>query len=599
MSAISWIDTNLSATSFDQKSELLFELNKSSSFWIVKSEEGVKCFANKCGHMGAKLGCSNGAFVCPVHNWKYDLHGRNFIEGSPGLAEVPIRINDFGGIEIGIKNYRKASESKPRELIGNSPQLYVHSHACIELKYEGKSLLTDPWLVSPAYFGSWHLFPRPSVTPETLHPDAIIITHPHPDHFHPETMARFNRELPIFFPKFHSRFIDRTLDRLGFLNLKPTLFGEDVEISDNFKFKFLQPQSFWEDSSVLVTAGDWTWLNQNDAGSILDDSQVPLEIDLLSTSFDQGASGYPLTWENINTELKPKLMELSKTRMLRLLPARADQVSARYFLPFAGHWRLGLSEHKHYSEMIPHTKLAEVTQAFSNFGTTCEVLELLPGDNYDFRSNRLEVNPESHREYLDGFSNTVERVTASELEFDFEKFRASVEDLASNSEALRCESVLFQVLIDDYPNNFEVQFGSQTPNPISIKVSIPKFIACLLAEGLTNWDHVAIGYWGKWGRDPDIYPPNFMRLMQIGYQSEFRALRSTFDDQEILRISIADLIEHDPNLVSAVLSRAGMPCDACSRVNSESLEDAFNLHSINLDWQKRVLAELKPLTSHH
>ena len=403
--------------------------------------------------------------------------------------------------------------------------------------------------------------------------------------------------MPIFFPKFQSRYIDRTLEKLGFRNLNPTLFGAEVEVTENFRFKFLQPQSLWEDSSLLVTAGDWTWLNQNDAGSVLDDSQVPMNIDLLSTAFDQGASGYPLTWENIRSEVKPKLMELSKTRTLRLLPERADQLSAKYFLPFAGHWRLGLKEHEAYSEMIPHTTLDEVTSAFSTFGTSCSVLELLPGDSYDFNANLLESNEESHREYLLGFTHLVDNVYAPKVDFDFEKFVSTVEELASNSDALNCESVIFQVLVEEYPDALEVQFGPKTDSPIRIKVIIPKYVAYLLSENLTNWDHIAIGYWGKWSRKPDIYPPNFMRLMQIGYQSELRQIEIVVDDQRILKSSIADLLELEPDLVSAVLSRAGMPCDACTKANSESLENAFQLHSINLNWQHRVVSELKPITS--
>ena len=597
LSDTTWINTGLSKRSFKSSESQLFELDKTSSYWITQGSNGFRSFANKCGHMGAKVSCSNSLFICPLHNWKFDLNGKNLNEGQDGLTEVPVRVNASGEIEIKIRINRGSKETSIQAKGSTAPKMFVHSHACIELQFDEKSILTDPWLVSPAYFGSWHLFPKPLVAPEDLSPDAILITHPHPDHFHPETLSRFNRDIPIYFPKFQSRFIDRTLESLGFSNMRPTFFGEEVLITENLKFKFLQPHSFWEDSSIFVTAGHWTWLNQNDAGSILDDSQIPLEIDLLSTSFDQGSSGYPLTWGNIREETKPKLMELAKTKTLQLLPSRADQVSAKYFLPFAGHWRLGLTDHQKFSKMIPHTNLLEVTKAFSKFGSTCKVLELLPGDSFDFNSLEQVSNPESHNEYQSGFVDVVDHEVKDNFDFNFCKFKSSIENLALTSKSMRCESVMFGIEIEGYPEKIEVHFGEKDDSPINVKVSVPKFIAFLLSEELTTWDHVAIGYWGKWSRNPDVYTPNFLRLLHIGYQSEFQHSESSSNNQNILNQSIAHLLEHEPDLVAAVLTRAGLPCVACSKVNLESLENAFNFHSINLDWQARVVAELNALGS--
>ena len=595
MNEITWIKTGLSKQSFNSSDSQLFELDKASSYWIIRSSNGFRSFANKCGHMGAKVSCSNNLFICPLHNWKFDLSGKNLSEGSDGLTEVPVRLSSSGEIEINIRIHRDSKETSIGAKASVAPKLLVHSHACIELQFENKSILTDPWLVSPAYFGSWHLFPKPIVAPENLSPDAILITHAHPDHFHPETLIRFNRDTPIYFPKFQSRFIDRTLESLGFKNTHPTFFGEEVFITENLKFKFLQPHSFWEDSSIFVTAGQWTWLNQNDAGSILDDSQIPLEIDLLSTSFDQGSSGYPLTWGNIKEETKPKLMELAKTKTLQLLPSRADQVSAKYFLPFAGHWRLGLADHQKYSEMIPHTSLLDVTKAFSKFGSKCTVLELLPGDSFDFNTLEQVSNLESHNQYQSGFVDIVDHVIKDHFEFKFDKFKSSIENLALTSKSMRCESVMFDIEIEGCPDKVEVHFGEKHESPINVKVSIPKFIAFMLSEELTTWDHVAIGYWGKWSRNPDAYTPNFLRLLHIGYQSEFQYSESSSNNQNILNRSISDLLEHEPDLVASILSRAGLPCVACSKVNLESLESAFKIHSVNVDWQARVVAELNAL----
>ena len=40
------------------------------------------------------------------------------------------------------------------------------AHACLEIKYNGFTLLTDPWLAGPAFHGSWIQYPAPSCESE-------------------------------------------------------------------------------------------------------------------------------------------------------------------------------------------------------------------------------------------------------------------------------------------------------------------------------------------------------------------------------------------------------------------------------------------------
>lgn len=591
-----WVNTKIQISEIQNNSGIRFPESGSQAVWITKTEGSIKAFLDKCGHMGASISCSNGKFVCPMHGWTYHLDGSNTVPNSPGLFQIQVREDENGFVEVELPQAQQPTfEDEDGYPL---PEIKVHSHACLELQYKNHSILFDPWLVSPAYFGSWHLFPKARVSPNELRPDVIVITHPHPDHFHPETLEQFPRDIPIFFPNFSSKFIDTKLLEMGFTNVHAVLFGEEQLVTKGLTFTFLQPQSFWEDSSVFVRAGSWTWLNQNDAGSILDDSLLPNRINLLSTSFDQGASGFPLTWFNLREERKPKLMQLAKSNMLKLLPARARQVNAEHFLPFAGHWRLGLQQHQTYAEMIPHTHLTEVTEAFNIAGVSTKVLELLPGESYSFETAITLNNVAARNEYELGFTSDVHYESDKEHvpdSYNYESFEKYLEELSYNAWAQRCEPVLFRVEIQETGDIFSVDFGEKNDKEqIQIDVEIPRFMASKLIEGDTNWDHLAIGYWGKWSRIPDIYPPNFMRLLQVGNIQLFNepAYKS---GEVILDSSVSDLINLSPDLVSGILSRAGMPCISCSRSNSETLDEAMKIHRISEDWKERTVREISAI----
>jgi CMP-N-acetylneuraminate monooxygenase len=223
--------------------------------------------------------------------------------------------------------------------------------------------LFDPWIFGPSYYGSWHLDPKPVIDQTDLKPSAIIITHPHPDHFHLETLKRIDPNTPIYFPNFPSNFIENGLSEINWKNTYPVSWDEKIDISKNLSIKFIRHRSMWEDSAVLTTVNDggviFQWINLVDAGSVIDEFSLP-DLDLISSAFNQGASGYPLTWSHLKSNSKIKILEEQKKQTLSLLPSRSKRLNAKYFLPFAGHWRLGLPQHQIYDVDIPRTDFSEI-----------------------------------------------------------------------------------------------------------------------------------------------------------------------------------------------------------------------------------------------
>ena len=565
------------------------------NFWICNYKGSTHILYDECSHMSGKLKATSSNLVCTVHGWTYNFDGSNQNKTSPSLQRVKILKESQNNFEVllPIKELQKHEGPLIHPL-----QIQVHSHATLEFSYREKSVLFDPWLNGPAYYGAWRLHPEPNVLTENLQVNAIVITHPHPDHFHPPTLEKIDRETPIYFPKFPSGIIERGLDQLGFKNQNPILWNENFSVGNFIKMKFLRPRSLWEDAGVLTIIDDegvrFSWLNLVDAGSVIDQKLLG-NLDLLTSAFDQGASGYPLTWSHLSEQRKIKLLEAQKQNTLEMLVKISNQLKARYFMPFAGHWRLALPEHQKYAEMIPHTTFQELKDIFKKESVFTEFLGIYPGDKFDFFSGNSTLLRTRSRDISSSSSTRGEVRNLNEKTLGL--FMSQMENLQSRGEAFGVEKVKFTVKSTDgfLKKTFTFESSLSLESfPINLEVSVPSHILRLFAEGKANWDHIAIGYWGEWTRNPDIYPTNFMRLLQSGNNYSDHSVVEITDQKisSILKCSIGDLLESNSEQTAFFLTRLGLPCLSCNRSNSESLEQALTLHNVDLESNMWILREL-------
>jgi CMP-N-acetylneuraminate monooxygenase len=565
------------------------------NFWVCNYEGSTHILYDECSHMSGALKATSSNLVCTVHGWTYNFDGSNQNRTGPSLERLRILKESENDFEVLLPTKEL---QKPKVPLIHPLQIQIHSHATLEFSYREEIVLFDPWLNGPAYYGAWRLHPEPNVSIENLQVSGVVITHPHPDHFHLPTLEKINRETPIYFPKFPSGIIERGLDELQFKNQNPMLWSENFSVGNYIKMKFLRPRSLWEDAGVLTLIDDegvrFSWLNLVDAGSVIDQNLLG-NLDLLTSAFDQGASGYPLTWSHLSEQRKLKMLEAQKQSKLELLVRRSNQLKARYFMPFAGHWRLALPEHQKYAEMIPHTTFQELNDLFKKESVFTEFLGVYPGEKFDFFLGNLTSPETKSKEVLAGnFTRSEVRNLNKET---LGLFVSQMDKLQSRGEAFGVEKVNFTVKsIDGFLNEtfaFESSLSLESL-PIDVEVSVPSHILSLFAEGKANWDHIAIGYWGEWNRNPDIYPTNFMRLLQSGNNHSDYSVGEITEQQisSILKRSIGDLLEKNAEQVSFFLTRLGLPCISCNRSNSESLEQALALHNVDLDSNIWILREL-------
>jgi len=560
--------------------------------WLKESPENSEVFFDECAHMGGALSHNNG-FLCKSHGWTYSEEGDNLNPKSPGLRRVEIAKEDQHEIIF------RLSKKPPLkwEKLDSDLKISVLSHACLLLEYGSKKILFDPWLVGPTYYGSWFLEPDIGIEPTKLNVDAIVITHPHPDHFQLETLNLMDKSTPIYFPGFPSRIIENGLLNIGWKNVNVVPWECEFEVSQDIFLQFIQPRSLWEDSATLLRVAKektiFTWLNMVDAGSVIDEYLIP-ELDLLSSAFDQGASSYPLTWTQISEKNQVAILEEQRNKTVINLPTKSRQLRARHFLPFAGHWRLGLKEHERYADLIPHTTFDQLGKSFEQIAPDTKYLGLVPGMTYDFYSGLTSQFDRYKNSEKIGKSHQSVIVQPEVMPNDMESFARLMEELTNFSKIYDSENVEFCVEVEDIGYKGIFKFGQDNEAKIRIDVKIPSRIFILLANRTANWDHVSIGYWGTWSRTPNRYPANFMRLLQAGSPERYESQIQVDDrmSNQLLEKSIAELMEKNPKELTQLFTRVGLPCGACNLTNTETLAQALRIHRVDLSSKSWFLREL-------
>ncbi len=567
-----------------------------TNLFVVTGELGLPeiVLIDKCAHMGSPLKPTRNGFTCESHGWTYKRDGANWIAGNPGLETVPFVIEDD---EIVFELREKEPILGPRDELDGTESLELLAHASFLLSSGESRVLFDPWLDGPTYWGSWHHFPKNAVSAEELTLSHVVITHPHPDHFHLPTIEKIDRNVPIIIPNFESGILQEELRKLEFRDIQLLGWEEELWLNDNVGLAFLRPVSQWEDASCLVRVKDWIWLNQNDSGSVLRDDLIPEQLDLLTTSFDTGASGWPLTWD-LSDGRKEAIVRASKQSILDTIKTRCVQLNARYFAPFAGWWRHGLDIHQGFSMKIEHTTHEDLLGVLAGTGT--QLIPTIPSSvirlaDMSHSWDETVFEQLGNDPVVEPFHPPSRELTDRELEISIHKYMRSLEKLSPASD---CEPVSFVLRIPDADFVGEFRFGNKKILEItSISVEIPGWVAELLVseDSTAIWNHFDIGYWGRWSRTPDVYPANFMRLLQLGLPRKLLSNEYPEDSGVVGKMAVTDFIEKDPELARAILSRAGLPCSSCVKANSDTLENAFTIHGTSKNLRLRTGTQLAAL----
>ena len=558
------------------------------SFYIVQDENSYQLLSTTCPHQGAKIDLCDDSFVCPVHQWKFDLKGECMNIKNQALFKTKL-INKDNKLFVDLKKLNTTIERRFKSEKSSDIDIdfKVHAHACLEIVHEGFSILTDPWLDGPAFYGSWAHHPKPKVKVSQLDPDLIWISHEHSDHFHKNTLIQFSRETRIYFPDFANKRIENELVKLGFTNLTPVSFGKSYDINDKIKITCYEPESVWNDSIVHIDIDGFNILNINDAGVNHKIKKYLPPIDLLCSSFSPGASGYPLCWDMTDDE-QYKYYERVKHGTIEMLRQAMKMYQAKFLLPFASHFRLQHPKHEDYDLRVGKNTIIDVKQKLIEH----QVIDILPGESWNSMSgNFFRVYGEQTKQKIyDGrrhFFNLDEfsKFYPEPCAVDVGELQKYLLNLNNTPEIVHCENI--QVRLNGcffYVEGGELFIGKKTKPNLEIDVPIE-----ILQQIITNdvsWDEAHIGYWCKMKRTGE-YNQNFWRLLQSPYYLK----RGKKTDCKIANMNVSHLLKKYPE-TDAILRRYGLYCSSCSSSFKENVLQAIEYHGLSEQDSKKLFREL-------
>ena len=276
----------------------------------------------------------------------------------------------------------------------------VIGHATLRVQCGGRTLLTDPWLVDPIACNSGFHFPplvhdRTALAAET---DAIYISHIHPDHFNPPTLATFSKDTPIYIANYRRKEFRDQIRQLGFpvieVPLQETVAVEGTDLAITLIEHDYEETAAY-DSSIVIQAPDFTVFDNNDC------FLRPQKYAWVRDHFviDYAFLGYsPVSFFPICFELDPRekarlLAEAAERRYNDFLAA-TQTLAPRLAIPFASGLRFLLE--KALWKNVAFNSAAEAVRRLQEKGLDGEVMG--PGDRIEADGSLRRVSPVLGRE---------------------------------------------------------------------------------------------------------------------------------------------------------------------------------------------------------
>jgi CMP-N-acetylneuraminate monooxygenase len=491
--------------------------------------------------------------------------------------------------------------------------VHLHAHACLEISYEGFTLLTDPWLDGPAFLGSWAQYPPPAASGADLRPDAILITHEHSDHFHEPTLRMFDRQTSVYVPDFPNQRLQRRLSAMGFRNVTAIRFGDPCAVHEGWHITAFEPQSYWNDAFLLIDVAGLRIFNANDAGVNSRIAHMVAPVDILAVQFSAGASGYPWTWAHFSDDQKVAMSSRACAGKLELIREAARLYGASTVLPFASHFTLWHPTHREYARLMKRNTLDDVKASLA--GSDVEVIDLLPGERWNVGDGTISrmandrsalFEPERIAAYM---GTAIDPATfaahhPSDDGLTEPELIEYLEELNSVPEIVHCEDLTVRIRAlsstssrDPLDVSFAVVAGrlsilGEPPAVPNLTITIPLgVLTAVIRDGL-SWDEAFIGYWCRFDRHPNVYHAGFWRLLQAPYFK--KAVNTPMSTPgAISRAStVAEVLEaHGPE-ADRIFRRYGLYCSGCQHSTAESIEAAARQHGVDAHRIELLVREL-------
>lgn len=411
-------------------------------------------------------------------------------------------------------------------------QVTYLGHAAILADVDGTRILMDPWLTDPTYHGTWWHYPPLELGPRDLPKlDYLYVSHEHPDHFDPPTLAQLNKDVHVVIANFkRKRFRDRLL-RLGFQRITELDFGIDfVCDGSGLTVRLIPADRPWDDSAILLRDRETAVLNVNDCH--LDQATLSAlgrshAIDLAFLTFT-GASQYPGCFE-FPLASKIERWRSSKAAHLEEFVNWARLLNTKRAVPAAGNHAL-LAEDQLFLNTAEYMNTPEdAVAALRRCAPHVEGLQMNPGDRWSLHAGleRRRPPPKWGRrmEEIESMSAAVRGRVAEYFASEapapadlYDRFRAYFNGVIARDPeaAAHVGIVVWWTVTGPQGGDWVIDFRRRedwvrrgAPDDWNLRMTIADKLVNLGLAGEALWENLVLSFRVRLARQPDRYMSEF------------------------------------------------------------------------------------------
>ena len=496
----------------------------------------IRSCTTKCQHSGGTLRLMEGTTKakCMRHGWELDLRTMSYLNpvNGPKQPEIDVSLDGaectFSKSNSESINYRLNSQ---RKLTSGEFKFEFWTHACGVITFADKTIITDPWLVGPAFIRGWWLDHQPPTNwlERLLQSDFIYISHNHSDHLNSHTLeilrdaiSETGKREPLFIvPDFQNQSVEVPLRSIGFKNLLMLQFFEWTNLAQDCRVMLLPDASGRSDSALVVDYKGHLLLNTVDCANPAS-LNLPSEVDIWLGAFAGGSAGYPICWtEQYGVSAVKKMLLQNKKTGCQRIQEIASACRPKIAVPFAGYFNVShpfdsevrdLLQKRTWGDFEESVRKANPSTAIWLPTSGAEIdlgIKFEQNPNYSKDTQIKPLKNHNFKKYTDivdsvamKFPDTDENVS---LYFRWAGFRDSM--------------ILNLVEFDD---QFEIEISNrtidlQTQTVVQLKPERERFLRIkvrwsvlrwLFVTG-ASWEEMAIGFQARFFRVPDAYEFDF------------------------------------------------------------------------------------------
>ena len=445
-----------------------------------------------------------------------------------------------------------------------------YGHACIYIKTDTVSIVTDPWLSKEgAFLTTWFQFPDNTeldLTP-IRNADYVVLSHEHQDHFDINFLKTLNPKTKIIIPKYTDSYLFETLRDNVTNEIIVASSLKKIQLSPDVTFcPVVQSVPIWDDCTLVFETPEGTIVDVNDMKIINTDFewiQKNFKINHLFIQFS-GANWHPLTYDYSHE----KKVEISKQKILNKFHHVKNLFKtseAQNLIPSAGppcflnddHFELNFSD-----ESIFPTQ-ADFYEFLKREGSSKNTFILMPGDTFDPKQDSTIVSEKNlkneaftnRRQYLENYrerrKNIINQIPSSLKQPTgslLEKCKKHFEPLISSSLYFRKKingrlllivtgGIQEKIIIDFTKEKDSVKLFEGEDSFYNLEIDAG--ILNLILEKKLTWEQLLLSLRFKSSRNPDIYNEAliiFLRFADANSYKQFELYetRRDFSDTFIL-----------------------------------------------------------------